>query len=115
MTKHWCRIEEIEFKEAVDWLLSANISLSIVTTLSVTCLIVLLKFSKTATFNKLTLMPYYFIIAFSTLKLCQYLLTYSNNFDILTLIVNTNASSCAVIAVLIQIFEWFNTWLSIKF
>lgn len=114
MTRPQCNIEDLKCSEYVEWLLCTNISVSIVTTLYVTCLVVLLKFSKTATFNKLTLMPYYFIMGSSIFKMFQYLLTYSE-FANLTLIVNTIGSCCLVIAVFVQIFEWFNTWLSIKF
>ena len=54
------------------WILSIDVSLSVCLTLLIFFILVLLAFSGTATFNKLTLWPYYFMMGFSVSSILQF-------------------------------------------
>ena len=57
------------------WLLSCCCALSTILTLMIGVILVLLNYSKTATFNKLTLWPYYLLICWSALCYFQYIIS----------------------------------------
>ena len=107
-----------ECPELIRWELCIGIALSILLTLLIVFLLVILAQSKTATFNKLTLWPYYLMMSYSILAACQYACSEPG--------IETDASDWVVLfsiskgnflylAVGVQIFEWFNTYMQIMF
>ena len=81
-------------------------------------ILVLLAFSSTATFNKLTLWPYYFVMGFSVVSLLQFVLSalqLENGATEWLTLINLMRSFTIYTAIGIQIFEWFNTYLQIMF
>jgi len=103
--KEQCSLEDVHCLLEVQWLLSMNIATSMLSILLVICLVVKLSNSRSTSFNKLTLMPYFYIAGFAFLKMVQYSLTFSylgrQKYQEVTLIVNTNAGSAAVVALFI--------------
>lgn len=97
-------------------MLSVDIALYEFTALLIICILVVLKYSETATFNKLTLLPYYIQLVNSVLACVQYyslsLVGHSYNF---VYVINQVRSDSIFAAVTIQTFEWLNTWLIISF
>jgi hypothetical protein len=59
-------------QQKIEWLLSFDITISILLFLLIISLLVLLRFSQTATFNRLTLLPYYCLLFQSGLATFQY-------------------------------------------
>lgn len=59
--------------EATIWLLSANFATSILLGLLIMGMIVVLRFDDKASFNKLSLLPYYFVIGYTITEALQFL------------------------------------------
>ena len=104
--------------ELILWILSTDISLSVCLTLLIFFILVLLSFSGTATFNKLTLWPYYFMMGFSVSSILQFVfstLQMDNGTKAWLILINLTRTFTLYTAIGIQIFEWFNTYLQIMF
>lgn len=97
-------------------MLSTDIALYEITIVLIICILVVLKYSATATFNKLTLLPYYFMLLQSTLALVQYYSTGLVGKDYkMVYILNMARANSIFAAIAIQTFEWLNTWFIISF
>jgi uncharacterized protein YqhQ len=101
------------------YLLSANTALSILLCLVVIMILVLLlspKKQERKKFNRLSLLPYYFVICFGVLSAAQFTTTtLCNNQILLGALININKINFLYLALGVQIYEWFNAWLILEF
>jgi len=104
------------FNQSV-WLLSGNIAVQLCILVILICIIVLLKHQRTYTFNRLTLLPYYYLIGYSFFAIAQFVISpyHCDGYSRLTQLVNQNKVNFLNFAVAFQAYEWFNTCLVINF
>lgn len=108
-------LKDDEDLNTILWYLSIDFTLSLQLVLIIIYILVILNFSKTATFNKLTLWPYYLMLVYSILASIQYslgALGLTNNWFTLLYV---NIGNILNTGISVQIFEWFNTYLQIMF
>jgi len=104
------------FSQSV-WLLSSNIAVQLCLLVLIICIVVVLKHSRTYTFNRLTLLPYYLLLGYSILAIAQFVVSayHSDGNSRLTQLVNLNKVNFLYEAIAFQTYEWFNSCLVINF
>lgn len=98
------------------WLVSMNIALQLILLLLIVCILVVINFSK-ATFNKLTLLPYFFLILYTIFAICQFATSYCLDVGHSRLKnwLIVNKVNFLDIGITFQVYEWLNTWLLIRY
>ena len=102
------------------WILSFDFALVTLLAVLIVVKVTIVKFSKHTSFNKLTLLPYYFALAYALLTMTQYCFQSQSmgdkdKFFAIKNQVNNNRVCCINTAFAIQIFEWLNTWMIMNF
>lgn len=96
--------------ELVEWMLSADLATATLLMLTVIALIVVVLHDKKKSFNRLTMLPYYFMLLFCVLTIVEYSIIgfYEDNYPDMLVFINLNSSNALFIAIAIQNYEWLN-------
>ena len=102
--------------ELEQWLECINFSLTFYLFILLVYIIVVLNFSERATFNKLTMLPYYTLFGFCFFGMVQFSLQLEGREeDLFFTLIILNKVYFLSLAIYFQIFEWLNAWLLIRF
>lgn len=104
-------------KNVVSWYLSVETALAILIAVLTIFILTVITNDKQKSFNKLTLLPYYFVLAYAAIEIVQASLSRIQEDDtslpitdvILQIIINKILILQTALA--IQVFEWLNAWL----
>jgi hypothetical protein len=98
------------------YVISADFAFAFLLGLLVIFILTVLKYSQTASFNRLTLRPYYILIGYSILSCIQFVMTAEIQSRVIhTYFINVNKINCIYSAIGFQIYEWVNAYLIIDF
>ena len=89
------------------WLRSADISLVFLLGIGTFANIIRLKYSQKHSFNDLTMVPYYFVIAYSAFAVIQFTMILKIADENIILVINVIKINLIYTAIATQIYEWF--------
>lgn len=93
----------------IDWLLSIDLSIATLLLLTVITIVVVVTNDSRRSFNKLTMLPYYFMISFCLLTMTEFAcLNVMHRSPEWMAFINLNKGNALFISIAIQNYEWLN-------